>query len=176
MTKLSAVACATVTLAAGFGLGLQAGSAQEAPPVAVERVDHISVFVRSVEEAAEWHRKLLGTQVPAFSVPPRPLVFPADRKWDPASKPRYGHIALQNARIELQEPVGGDSRWREFLAKNGQGIEHLGFAVPDVKAALARFQQAGGILLMGGCEGCTAHVDMRDTLGYIVELQPLPRR
>jgi hypothetical protein len=48
--------------------------------------------------------------------------------------------------------------------------------VPDVKAAKERFLKAGGTLIMGGCEGCTAHIDMRDTLGYIVELQPIPKQ
>ena len=66
--------------------------------------------------------------------------------------------------------------WRDYLAKNGQGIEHLGFAVADVKAAKERFLKAGGKLIMGGCDGCTAHVDMRESLGYIVELQPIPKQ
>jgi hypothetical protein len=57
-----------------------------------------------------------------------------------------------------------------------QGLEHLGFAVADVKSAKERFLKVGGKLIMGGCEGCTAHVDMRDTLGYIVELQPAPKQ
>jgi hypothetical protein len=29
---------------------------------------------------------------------------------------------------------------------------------------------------MGGCEGCTAHIDMREQLGYIVELMPAPKQ
>ena len=68
--------------------------------------------------------------------------------WDRNSRPRYGHVQLANARIELMEPVGGESRWRDYLAKNGQGIEHLGFAVADVKAAKERFLKAGGKLIM----------------------------
>ena len=173
MTTVSSTALAASALLLGFTLGTQAGNAQtNEEPIEVASVHHVSVFVRSVEHVARMHAELLGTEMPEFREPPGQLVFPPDVAWDRNSRPRYGHIQLQNARIELQEPVGGESRWRDFL-ENGQGIEHLGFLVPDVPAALARFQKAGGKLIMGGCEGCTAHVDMREQLGYVVELVPM---
>lgn len=177
MTTLSGTALVSGALMLGFTLGMQAGGAQtpDDKPIPVQRVDHISVFVRSVEKTAEMHKLLLGTAIPTFQEPPRQPIFPADYKGDRNARPKYGHIQLQNARLELMEPVGGDSRWRDFLAKNGQGIEHLGFVVPNVQEAAARFQKAGGKLIMGGCEGCTAHIDMREQLGYIVELMPAPK-
>ena len=177
MKLVNSTVLAAATLILGFTLGMKVGTAQAGGdgPVQVQRVDHISVFVRSVEKAAEMHTLLLGTAMPTFSEPPRQPIFPPEFKGDRNSRPRYGHIPLANARIELMEPVGGESRWREFLATHGQGIEHLGFAVPDVKEATARFLKAGGKLIMGGCDGCTAHLDMREQLGYIVELQQAPR-
>lgn len=179
MTRLSTTALVSGALLLGFTLGTQARGVQtpDDRPVQVHSVNHISVFVRSVEKAAQWHKELLGTEVPTFSTPPKPPLYPAELKWNAESKPKYGHVQLQNARIELQEAVGGgENRWNDYLTKHGQGIEHLGFAVPNVQEALARFQKAGGKLIMGGCPGCTAHVDMRETLGYIVELQPVPRQ
>jgi len=178
MTILSGTVLASGALILGFTLGMQARAAQtpEDQPVQVVRVDHISVFVRSVAKTAELHKLLVGTDIPTFQEPPRQPIFPADYTGDRNARPRYGHIQLQNARLELMEPVGGESRWRDFLAKNGQGIEHLGFVVPNVQAAAARFQKAGGKLIMGGCDGCTAHIDMREQLGYIVELMPAPKQ
>jgi methylmalonyl-CoA/ethylmalonyl-CoA epimerase len=179
MTKLGSSALACGALVLGFTLGMHARGAQTADdaPIQVQSVNHISVFVRSVEKTAEWHRILLGTEVPKITDLPKPPLYPKELNWNANSRPRYTHIQLQNARIELQEPAGGGpNRWNDFLEKHGQGIEHLGFAVPNVKEALARFQKAGGKLIMGGCEGCTAHVDMRETLGYIVELQPIPKQ
>ena len=179
MTTLSATAVACGALLLGFTLGMQAGSAQTAEdkPVQVASVNHISVFVRSVEKTAQWHKELLGTEMPKITDLPKPPIYPKALNWNANSRPRYTHIQLQNARIELQEPAGGGpNRWNDFLEKHGQGIEHLGFAVPNIPEALARFQKAGGKLIMGGCEGCTAHVDMRETLGYIVELQPIPKQ
>ena len=177
MTTVRSTAFACGALIFGFALGMQAGNVQSAEeqPIDVASVNHVSVFVHSVEQVAQMHSLLLGTEMPRFSEPPNPLVFPPDFTGDRNSHPRYGHIPLQGIRIELMEPVGGESRWRDFLAEHGQGIEHLGFLVPDVPGALARFQEAGGKLIMGGCEGCTAHVDMREQLGYIVELMPMRR-
>jgi methylmalonyl-CoA/ethylmalonyl-CoA epimerase len=179
MTKLGSSALACGALVLGFTLGMHARGTQTADdkPVQIHSVNHISVFVRSVEKTAEWHRILLGTEMPKITDLAKPPLYPKELNWNANSRPRYTHIQLQNARIELQEPAGGGpNRWDDFLEKHGQGIEHLGFAVPNVKEALARFQKAGGKLIMGGCEGCTAHVDMRETLGYIVELQPAPKQ
>lgn len=179
-TALRSAALACGTLVLGFTLGLQAGGraqTTEDKPIQVASVNHISVFVKSVEKAAQWHKELLGTELPKITDLPKPPVYPKEMGWNPNSRPRYTHIPLQNARIELQEPAGGGpNRWEEYIDKHGQGLEHLGFAVADVKAAKERFLKAGGTLIMGGCEGCTAHIDMRDTLGYIVELQPIPKQ
>ena len=117
----------------GFTLGMQAGGRQtpEDKPIQLMRVDHVSVFVRSIEKTAEMHKLLLGTDMPKFTDLPKPPLYPAaEFNWDKNSKPRFGHIPLPGIRIELQEGAGGTpSRWSDFLAKNGQGIEHLGFAL-----------------------------------------------
>jgi predicted enzyme related to lactoylglutathione lyase len=180
MTTLGSTSLACVTLVAGFALGMQAARAAQAPedkPIAVQSVNHISVFVRSVEKTMQWHHELLGTEIPKITDLAKPPIYPKELGWNANSRPRYTHVQLQNARIELQEPAGGEpNRWNDFIAKHGQGIEHLGFAVANVQESLKRFQKAGGKLIMGGCEGCTAHVDMRDTLGYVVELQPIPKQ
>ncbi len=179
-TALRSAALASGTLVLGFTLGIQAGGRAQTTddkPVQVASVNHISVFVKSVEKTVEMHRLLLGTEVPKIQEPPVQPIFPPEFTGDRNSRPRYGTVQLQNARIEIMEPVGGESRWRGFLAEHGQGIEHLGFAVPDVKAAKERFLKAGGRLIMGGCDTCaTAHIDMRDSLGYIVELMPAPKQ
>jgi hypothetical protein len=181
MTSTKATVLASAALLLGFTLGMQARSRQASAdnPIQLVRVDHVSVFVRSVEKTAEMHKLLLGADIPKFASPPKPPLYPAaEFNWDKTSTLRYGHVVLPGGtRIELQEGVGpSPSRWSDFLAKHGQGIEHLGFVVPNVQEALARFQKAGGKLIMGGCEGCTAHVDMRESLGYIVELMPAPKQ
>ncbi len=64
---------------------------------------------------------------------------------------------LGSAGIELVKPSGGDSLWTEFLARGGDGVMYLTFAVDDIdrgEASLvgkgfklihsSRFQQGGG--------------------------------
>lgn len=180
MRMMSTMAVASATLILGFMLGMQVGSAQttEDKPVQVVSVTHVSVFARDIEKVARWHKELLGTEMPKFAVTPKPPLYPAaDLKWNAASYPKYTQIELANTRIELQQGMGdGPSRWTDFQTKHGTGIEHLGFAVQNVQEAKNRFLKAGGKLIMGGCEGCTAHIDMREQLGYIVELMPAPRQ
>lgn len=173
--RLRGAALGASALWIGFVLGIQAAAGQgsAADPITVNSVTHISVFVRNVEKTARMYSELLGTTAPKIIEHNIRLVFPPDFKGDRSAHPTYAHIPFKNVRFELMEPVGGVSPWRDFLEQHGQGIQHLGFEVPDVPQALARFQKAGGKLIFGGCPGCTAHVDMREQLGYVVELTPV---
>jgi len=41
---------------------------------------------------------------------------------------------LGSLSLELIEPVGGPSTWREFLDTRGEGVHHIAFHVPDTEA------------------------------------------
>jgi methylmalonyl-CoA/ethylmalonyl-CoA epimerase len=45
--------------------------------------------------------------------------------------------------IELIRPTDPDGPIARFLAKRGEGMHHVAYAVPDLEAALARLEAAG---------------------------------
>jgi len=51
------------------------------------------------------------------------------------------------ARLELLAPTEPDTPVGRFLAKRGEGLHHLAFAVPDVAKALAELEAAGAQLI-----------------------------
>ncbi|MES3628553.1 MAG: methylmalonyl-CoA epimerase [Longimonas sp.] len=52
-------------------------------------------------------------------------------------------LALQNTKIELLEAISEDSPVQRFLDRQGEGVHHLAFEVPDIDAAFARLHEAG---------------------------------
>jgi methylmalonyl-CoA/ethylmalonyl-CoA epimerase len=79
------------------------------------------------------------------------------------------------ARLELLAPTGPETPVGRFLAKRGEGLHHLAFAVPDVAAALAGLKAAGARLIdeaprpgFGGHR--VAFVHPRAFAGVLVEL------
>jgi methylmalonyl-CoA/ethylmalonyl-CoA epimerase len=45
--------------------------------------------------------------------------------------------------VQLLEPLGADTPVGRFLARRGEGIHHVGYAVADIEAALAAIGAAG---------------------------------
>ena len=48
--------------------------------------------------------------------------------------------------IELLEPLDDNSPVAQFLAKGG-GLNHLGFSVPDLEAAIITYREQGSLLV-----------------------------
>ena len=62
-----------------------------------------------------------------------------------AENPRAGYKLLEfdlnGLTVELLEPLGDDSFLHKFLEKRGEGMHHLTFALPDVKATAAQLKE-----------------------------------
>ncbi|HLG10570.1 MAG TPA: VOC family protein [Dehalococcoidia bacterium] len=98
---------------------------------------HIAFAVRDIEETIERWKKLFG-----------PSSWHIWEARPNGTRPAYGRAAGQT--WELWEAKGrGDSSFHEYLEKYGEGVQHIGFWVEDVRAAVeaaldggARFQTA----------------------------------
>ena len=98
-----------------------------------------------------------------------------------------GHFVMRLAlgggepQIELIEPIAGPSIYHEWIAERGYGLHHLGFYVPDTRAAITEMEDAGYPLLQAGFgfgadgSGGFAYFDTQDAVGYIVEAIEVPR-
>ena len=52
-------------------------------------------------------------------------------------------MRVGESRVELLAALGEDTPVGRFLAKRGEGMHHIAYAVPDVEAALARLAEEG---------------------------------
>lgn len=94
-------------------------------------------------------------------------------------------VALANVgpmRIELIEPMEGDTVYQEFLDKHGEGVQHLGVLVDDMEQALASAADRGLTMTQDGAgfgldgDGHYAYLDTEDLVGVTLELIERPKR
>ena len=142
------------------------------------QIMHVGIVVKDMDKAIE-RLTLLGIG------PFKPRILPADAKEFFRGKPFLPakRVTIQTARIgdmelELIQPLDGDSPHKEFLEEKGEGIQHLGFFVDNLKSEVETLTQKGSSILLtsefkGG--GGVAYLDL-EVGGLIVELVQPPAR
>jgi hypothetical protein len=94
--------------------------------------------------------------------------------------------AVANAgttRLELIEPLLGDTVYHEFARKNGYGkVHHFGLAVDNMEESLEIARRAGFTVTMEGSgygldgDGHFAYLDTEEIFGITLELMERPKR
>ena len=96
-------------------------------------------------------------------------------------KMRIGLSYMGAMRIELIQPISGDSIYADFIKKHGYGVHHFGLLVDDMHQAQKIVKDAGlGITMEGSGfgldgDGHYAYLDTEDKLGVILELIERPK-
>jgi catechol 2,3-dioxygenase-like lactoylglutathione lyase family enzyme len=87
---------------------------------------------------------------------------------------KLAFIKLGQVTLELIEPVGGDTSWKEFLDANGEGVQHIAFQVQDLDKTIKSFDGMGVPVLHQGRydddSGAYVYVDSKKQLGVTLEL------
>src|SRR4026208_1408695 len=95
----------------------------------INKIDHLGIAVRSLEEAVPYYENALGLSCER-------------REEVPSQKVRTAFFKAGEVHIELLEPTDAESPIAKFLEKNPTGgIHHVAFGTDDVQAQL---QQAAG--------------------------------
>jgi methylmalonyl-CoA epimerase len=86
----------------------------------------------------------------------------------------------QNAHIELLEPTSSESTIHKFIESKGEGIHHLCFKVPDVKAKTEELTQKGYRFIYPepriGAGGCLVNfIHPKSTGGVLIEISQRPK-
>ena len=88
---------------------------------------------------------------------------------------REAMIAIGGSHVQLLEPLTEESAVGKFLARNGDGLHHIAFAVVDIDKALAHLTREGASLIdkaprVGGGGHRIAFVHPADLGGTLIEL------
>jgi methylmalonyl-CoA epimerase len=129
--------------------------------VAVARVHHTGVVVRSMDEALAFYRDALGMRLLAEEVIEDQGV-------------RAALLDLGNSFLELLQPTVPDTGIARYLERKGEGLHHVCLETDDIHAELAGLKSKGVQLIdeapRRGLTGEIAFVHPNAFHGVLVEL------
>ena len=94
------------------------------------RLDHVGIAVADLATARTLYEQVLGLEVTHEEV---------------LEEQGVHELLLRTgeAYVQLVAPLAPDSPVGRFLAKRGEGVHHVGYAVPDIAAALTDLRSRG---------------------------------
>ncbi len=105
----------------------------------IVELDHVGVVARNWEEAAEVLVTQLGLELDVKRSPLPDGVYFAPEQ----TNNYFVKVGLGQTRVEVLIPQGTTSGTARFLARNGPGLHHLGYACLDVGAEAERMENLG---------------------------------
>jgi len=128
----------------------------------ISHIEHLGIAVESLEESIKYYEDVLG--MTCYSI---------EEVVD--QKVKTAFFLVGNTKIELLESTSPDGPIGKFIAKKGQGIHHIAFAVNNTTEALKLAEERGITLIdkksRKGAEGLNiGFLHPKSTLGVLTEL------
>ncbi|MHA1904526.1 MAG: methylmalonyl-CoA epimerase [Candidatus Thorarchaeota archaeon] len=136
--------------------------------MAIEKLDHIGIAVKSIEDSLPYYRDVLGLEYLGSEVVEE-------------QKVRVAFLKLGESSIELLEPISQESPIFKFLEKRGSGIHHLAVRTSSIEEALDAHKSSGARLIddkarTGAHRMKIAFVHPKSTGGVLLELCEKPEQ
>lgn len=136
--------------------------------------NHICYVVRDMDAAQSWFKRVMGVKHFGLMEAPMRAVTKARMRGKPCDFSIAYALGATGAgpNIELIMPDESDNVYRQFLDKNGPGLHHIGFFVPDFERAVEPFRARGLIPELEGDTGGSkfTYYDCDLFPGYLVEV------
>lgn len=132
----------------------------------ISHIEHLGIAVENLDEAIKYYEQVLGMK--CYSI---------EEVVD--QKVKTAFFLVGNTKIELLESTSPDGPIGKFIAKKGQGIHHIAFAVDNTDEALKTVEERGVKLIdktsRKGAEGLEiGFLHPKSTLGVLTELCSKP--
>jgi methylmalonyl-CoA/ethylmalonyl-CoA epimerase len=131
----------------------------------IQKIHHLAIAVKDLEEALRFYRDTLGLPVHEQAV-----------REDQGVKAAL--LTIGESEIELLEPLGPDTPVGRFLERRGEGIHHICLQTDDIDKELADLKAKGVELIdqepRQGLVGRICFLHPRATNGVLVELAQPP--
>lgn len=128
----------------------------------IDKIDHIGIAVKSIDEMIKFYHGVLGLEI-------------KDTEIVEEQKVKTAFIPVGDSEIELLESTSPDGPIAKFIEKKGEGIQHIALRVDDIEKTLKELKQKGVKLIdevprygAGGAK--IAFVHPKSTNGVLLEL------
>jgi catechol 2,3-dioxygenase-like lactoylglutathione lyase family enzyme len=133
----------------------------------------VGIVVNDIEKTSKAWAELLGVPVPKWI-----LTDPVETGHtvylgkSTTGRAKLVFFDLGQVQLELIEPVGGPSTWKDVLDRKGEGVHHIAFGVRGMDGQIKACEGLGLPLLQRGdyTGGCYAYVDGTKSVGTVLEL------
>lgn len=143
-------------------------------------VTQIAIVVKDIEATKKKYAEFFGVDVPGhFDSGPHDENSDAVTLYKGAPNYRAGaKLAFinigPNVALELIEPIGGASVWKDVLDEKGEGFHHIAFVVKDIDESITACENFGMPLVQRSVSppgsGNYAYLDGTKDLKCIIEL------
>lgn len=128
----------------------------------ISHIEHIGIAVDNLEESIKYYEEVLGIKC-----------YAVEEIVD--QKVKTAFFLVGSTKIELLESTSPEGSIGKFIAKKGQGIHHIAFAVDNASEALKTAEQRGVRLVdkesRKGAEGLDiGFLHPKSTHGVLTEL------
>lgn len=128
----------------------------------LNKIEHIGIAVKSIEESLRYYENVLGLKCYAIE----------DVK---DQKVKTAFLKIGETKLELLEATSNDSPIAKFIEKRGEGIHHIAFDTDDIKQSLNEIKTKGIRLIdetpRKGAEGLEiAFLHPKSTGGVLTEI------
>lgn len=100
----------------------------------MQKVEHIGIAVKNLEQAIPLFEKMLHTQCYKTEIVE-------------TEKVNTAFFRQGETKIELLESIDPDGVIARFIEKKGEGMHHIAFAVADIEVEMERLKKEGFVLL-----------------------------
>ena len=143
------------------------------------KFDHVSLVVRSMDSAiSEFEALGVGPLPPFLGGPGMPFGGKTvrGRSCEYDMDLRNAEGGFGGLKLEVIEPLGGDSILGEFLDEQGGGLHHIAFAVEDLDCEIADMEERGFKVMQTGALGTAkwAYFAGEKLGGLVIELLQPP--
>ncbi|HEX3053755.1 MAG TPA: VOC family protein [Aggregatilineaceae bacterium] len=141
--------------------------------MALGNVTQIGLVVRNIADAAQAWSALLGVPVPEIITTDPVEKAHTEYQGQPSTaRAKLAFFHLGQVDIELIEPLGEPSTWRDQLNAHGTSLHHIAFQIKGMKDQIAALADLGLPLVQKGEYegGRYAYLDAQEQLGTVLEL------
>jgi methylmalonyl-CoA/ethylmalonyl-CoA epimerase len=141
--------------------------------VGTDVICQVGLIVRDIERSIAAYSRVFGMSEPEVIVTDGPEIAHTRFKGEPTdARAKLAFFQMGQVSLELIEPIGGPSTWREFLDEKGEGVHHIAFFVKDTDEAV-RFLDGEDISVVQQGDytgGRYTYLDSASALGVALEL------
>ena len=153
------------------------------PKFPVGDMAQVCIIVPDLEKAVKNFYHIFGIGPWSFYTYGKPLVKRMTRHGKPSEyKMKVALSYFGKMRLELIEPLDGDTVYKEFIEQHDYGIHHLGILTDNMEASIKKAEEAGIKMTMDGAgfgpddDGHYAYLDTENLIHTTLELIERPKR